>query len=513
MTPLEQSGLLVSLVLSVMSIGGMIALVAGKLSRMELQVGELWKFRDDLARIQMRSGASEAARSGYGQANSPFTISDESKSWLSQIAGELQAFYVSLNNPAISDVELFIQIDRTFGQRLFTEYCMPHKLTHQEGLLIAAAIAKNGSTIDMPEDRPASEARPPSGIMKLSLVLLLIAPGLVQAEPPDLLARPARITIRGDETSMNFNGAVMDGGQPVKDNPWDKEIDQPFFGDGIHSDNATFSNLRVKNIRGACVVVGRSTQPLWNSSDTPKAIGIDTVSGHDGVVVTAPDWNLLECDNVGMRDHGIDVREGNCHITGGHNYGCGTGVRIRTGAWSFLKGVQFSDCPTCLLVEAHRSSVVDCFSQRGWNWNIKVCAETHLAHNTIDTSVANADYPHPIGIEFTAAANWSSDLGSRYYVKPGAIAIVNRASNVTIKDVNIDGPTSEIGYLQDAPVDNSKVELNSDGPAIVITKAGMNNRYDIRCHTTAPRIELPSEWNDTNHCTLNGVEQKPKAKK
>src|SRR4051794_13128198 len=102
MSPLEQSGLLASLILSVLSIGGMIAIVSGKMSRLELKVDELWKFRDDLARMQMRLGASEAARSGHGTANSPFTISEESKAWFEGITDELQAFYAELHRPGIT---------------------------------------------------------------------------------------------------------------------------------------------------------------------------------------------------------------------------------------------------------------------------------------------------------------------------------------------------------------------------------------------------------------------------
>jgi hypothetical protein len=153
MSALEQSGLLASLVLSMISIVGTVVLVAGKMARTELMVTELWRFRDDLATLQLRRAASELVLRGHGETNSPFKISAECRDWFAPIADELRAFYQSFKQPP-SDLQLFVELDRAFGMRLLKEYFTPHGLAQTEGLLIAATVAK-GAEIDLPDDKPS----------------------------------------------------------------------------------------------------------------------------------------------------------------------------------------------------------------------------------------------------------------------------------------------------------------------------------------------------------------------
>jgi hypothetical protein len=152
MSSLEQSGLVASLVLSVVSLGGTVVLVAGKMARMELMVNELWKFRDYLAALQLRRAASELMLRGHGESNSPFKIAPECREWFAPIATELREFYHSLKQP-ISDLQLFIEIDRAMGNRLLKDYFAPNGLAQTEGLLIAACVAKGGE-IELPDDQP-----------------------------------------------------------------------------------------------------------------------------------------------------------------------------------------------------------------------------------------------------------------------------------------------------------------------------------------------------------------------
>src|SRR4051794_33950703 len=109
MSALEQSGLMASLVLSVISIVGTVVLVAGKMARMELMVNDMWKFRDDMAALQIRRAASELVLRGHGETNSPFKVSPECRAWFAPIAEELRQFYRDLKHP-ISDLQLFIEL-------------------------------------------------------------------------------------------------------------------------------------------------------------------------------------------------------------------------------------------------------------------------------------------------------------------------------------------------------------------------------------------------------------------
>lgn len=119
------------------AIGGLlisfIRLVA-RFARMELKIDTVWDF-------QMRRAQSEAVNKGVATMNSPVMVSDEAKQWMAPIIGPIREFYVHLGR-RMSDRDLYLEIERRFGDQILREVCIPHGLDQGACLLIAVQAAR-----------------------------------------------------------------------------------------------------------------------------------------------------------------------------------------------------------------------------------------------------------------------------------------------------------------------------------------------------------------------------------
>lgn len=70
-----------------------------------------------------------------------FKVSDEAKTWLRSIAKPLKDFYLSMGRH-MSEGELYLEIERRFGDEIMRKVCIPHGFNLGACLLIARAVAE-----------------------------------------------------------------------------------------------------------------------------------------------------------------------------------------------------------------------------------------------------------------------------------------------------------------------------------------------------------------------------------
>jgi len=105
-----------------------------RIDRVETKINTLWEF-------VLRRGAAEAVIKGLGTMNSPITITDEAKAWMSGLAGPLREAYETRWKD-LDDVNLAVAIEREFGDQITKEICIPHNVANAACLLIACAVAR-----------------------------------------------------------------------------------------------------------------------------------------------------------------------------------------------------------------------------------------------------------------------------------------------------------------------------------------------------------------------------------
>ena len=84
---------------------------------------------------------------GFPEMAIPVEISDEAKSWLTELAPALRAFYRRLGR-TLSEKDLAIEIERRYGQEILEKVCIPHGLFQGACLLIAMEVSKGFASED-----------------------------------------------------------------------------------------------------------------------------------------------------------------------------------------------------------------------------------------------------------------------------------------------------------------------------------------------------------------------------
>jgi hypothetical protein len=110
---------------------------AERLKAVEDKLGTVWEFL-------LRRGMAEAVQKGLGTLQSPFVANTESRSWFSPLAVELQATYRA-KWTQLNSHDLSLEIERTFGELIVREVCIPHGLAGGECLLIAMDVAREAA--------------------------------------------------------------------------------------------------------------------------------------------------------------------------------------------------------------------------------------------------------------------------------------------------------------------------------------------------------------------------------
>lgn len=110
---------------------------AERIARIEVKVDTLWDF-------QMRRAVAEAVSKGVATINSPLKVTGHAMKWAACLADELQSFYARVGSD-LCERDLYIELEREFGDRLLMNLCIPKGVSHGACLLIAAAVAKDGA--------------------------------------------------------------------------------------------------------------------------------------------------------------------------------------------------------------------------------------------------------------------------------------------------------------------------------------------------------------------------------
>ena len=128
MTPETFLAVVTILTPTLVSIGGVAWALARRQALLETKLNICWDF-------VMRRATSEGVNMGVliAPAEAPVTATDEARSWFDGMKTELRSFYRTTGK-ALSERQLFVEIERRFGDRLLHEICIPH------GMIAGACI-------------------------------------------------------------------------------------------------------------------------------------------------------------------------------------------------------------------------------------------------------------------------------------------------------------------------------------------------------------------------------------
>jgi hypothetical protein len=309
---------------------------------------------------------------------------------------------------------------------------------------------------------------------------------------------------------------------PLSDVSIDGRDDMP-DGDGFNFDNADSFRCWASNFKGAGAVLSRTSQPQWNHPDMPVCAYFSAQHCGDGIKVNAVDWKIDSARIDGMKGHGIDVWQGNLREHDSKVYGVDIAYRVRPGvALCSFVGSEGSDARVGYLIQGNETTLSNIFSEHV-NRGVIVGAKSLLSSLRInsdrDILSQRPNRKPSVAIEFAnrtdpefgpLCANWSTLIGAHFDVLPGDTAVLVNAHMLTLTGLHVNGEADAIALLVNQPVDNLTLEMTVSGPAILIRQLGSNCNINLRFHQSRPRIELPDNWNPTNHIYVNGVEQKSK---
>ncbi len=94
-----------------------------------------------LLEMMKRNAMTEAVVKGLATMNSPFLITQQARDCYKTIAVDLKDFYRKVG-VHMTPNELFLEMQRRFGDRLLREVCIPMELISNACIVIAIEIAK-----------------------------------------------------------------------------------------------------------------------------------------------------------------------------------------------------------------------------------------------------------------------------------------------------------------------------------------------------------------------------------
>jgi hypothetical protein len=108
--------------------------IMGRFDQIEKRVDALWDYL-------IRGAHSEAVAKGLGNINSPFILNEATRVFFRNYIGDLRKFYEE-NCSSLSDNEIFVILDKEFGDHLMKDIGIPNNLTHGSVITAAVEIAK-----------------------------------------------------------------------------------------------------------------------------------------------------------------------------------------------------------------------------------------------------------------------------------------------------------------------------------------------------------------------------------
>lgn len=130
----EEIGVVVAIVTGLLSVGAIAYSSVHRTAQIELKLDIIWSYI-------MERGMASMIANNLGTLNSPLVISDDVIAWFAPMEKELKALYKK--HSKLDDYKLGFEIQKSFGERMLKEICIPHKVTNGECLLIAVAVAKS----------------------------------------------------------------------------------------------------------------------------------------------------------------------------------------------------------------------------------------------------------------------------------------------------------------------------------------------------------------------------------
>jgi len=89
----------------------------------------------------IRNAKTEAVIKGLATINSPLMVSDDARSAFSGMADDLRLYYKDTGK-FLTENDLFLDMQKRFGDQIFKDICIPLKIINNSCILIAIAIAK-----------------------------------------------------------------------------------------------------------------------------------------------------------------------------------------------------------------------------------------------------------------------------------------------------------------------------------------------------------------------------------
>jgi hypothetical protein len=125
----------------ILSLIGVVWLAAFKLSAIETKIDKLWKDNETWTDFHVRRSWSEIYGKGIATRNSPLHVAPETREWIAPLADKLNAFYNRIGRN-MTQRELFLEIERNFGDQLLNEVCIPRGLSQGACIIIAMESMK-----------------------------------------------------------------------------------------------------------------------------------------------------------------------------------------------------------------------------------------------------------------------------------------------------------------------------------------------------------------------------------
>ena len=119
--------------------------------RLSLKVDTMWEFT-------LRRGKSEAVDKGFATMNSPFIVTEEAKRRMEPLMTDIRETYRKLGE-YVSDVDLMVELEQHYGDRMLTEVCIPCGFYMGACLAIAVQLLRDG---DDAKKQGGGNWRPPT---------------------------------------------------------------------------------------------------------------------------------------------------------------------------------------------------------------------------------------------------------------------------------------------------------------------------------------------------------------
>lgn len=135
MTAEFNSNTILTVITMVGTAASYVYLAGVRLARIEVKVDTMWLF-------QLRRGMSEIHNRALGGFQSPLQLTPEAATFINPLAPELKVFYDNIHGEKLSLVELAIELEKEFGQRISQDVCIKAGIHDAACLIMALSVLR-----------------------------------------------------------------------------------------------------------------------------------------------------------------------------------------------------------------------------------------------------------------------------------------------------------------------------------------------------------------------------------